>query len=50
VGAFVESYGFSNTDELMLPGRVAEGHGPQMPNPKYTYVTKVAKPVLPESR
>lgn len=43
----VESYGFSHADALLLLGQVAEARCAQVVNPKYTYVTKIAKRYLP---
>jgi len=42
-----ESYGFTDADALLLLGQVAEARCAQVVNPKYTYVTKVAKRFLP---
>jgi acetamidase/formamidase len=42
-----ESYGFEPADALLLLGQVAEARCAQMVNPKYTYVTKIAKRYLP---
>ena len=46
----VDSYGFTDADALLLLGQVAEARCTQMVNPEYTYVTKIAKRFLPESR
>jgi acetamidase/formamidase len=46
----VESYGFTDAGALLLLGQVAEARCAQMVNPKYTYVTKIAKRFLPERR
>jgi acetamidase/formamidase len=46
----MESYGFTDADALLLLGQVAEARCAQMVNPKYTYVTKIAKRFLPEAR
>jgi len=42
-----EDYGFTDADALMLLGQVAEARCTQLVNPKYTYVTKIAKRYLP---
>ena len=42
-----EDYGFTDPDALMLLGQVAEARCTQVVNPKYTYVTKIAKRYLP---
>jgi amidase len=42
-----EDYGFSEADALLLLGQVAEARCAQVVNPKYTYVTKIAKRYLP---
>lgn len=42
-----EDYEFTNADALLLLGQVAEARCSQMVNPKYTYVTKIAKRYLP---
>jgi len=39
-------YGFSEADALLLLGQVAEARCAQVVNPKYTYVTKIAKRYL----
>jgi acetamidase/formamidase len=44
-----ESYGFADADALLLLGQVAEARCAQVVNPKYTYVTKVAKRYLPSA-
>lgn len=41
-----DDYGFSEPDALMLLGQVAEARCTQMVNPKYTYLTKIAKRFL----
>jgi amidase len=46
----VESYGFTDADALLLLGQVAVARCAQMVNPKYTYVTKIAKRYLPGGR
>jgi amidase len=43
-----EAYGFSDADALLLLGQVAEARCAQVVNPKYTYVTKIAKRYLPQ--
>jgi acetamidase/formamidase len=40
-------YGFTDASALLLLGQVAEARCAQMVNPKYTYVTKIAKRFLP---
>jgi acetamidase/formamidase len=40
-------YGFTDADALLLLGQVAEARCAQVVNPKYTYVTKIAKRYLP---
>jgi len=45
-----ESYGFTDADALLLLGQVAEARCAQVVNPKYTYVTKIAKRYLPARR
>jgi acetamidase/formamidase len=40
-------YGFEAHDAVMLLGQVAEARCAQVVNPKYTYVTKIAKRYLP---
>lgn len=42
-----DDYGFTDPDALMLLGQVAEARCTQVVNPKYTYVTKIAKRYLP---
>jgi len=46
----VESYGFKEPDALLLLGQVAEARCAQLVNPKFTYVTKIAKRYLPPQR
>jgi acetamidase/formamidase len=46
----VEDYGFTDAAALLLLGQVAEARCTQVVNPKYTYVTKIAKRVLPAGR
>ena len=43
-----ESYGFQEAAALLLLGQVAEARCAQVVNPKYTYVTKIAKKYLPK--
>jgi acetamidase/formamidase len=43
----VSDYGFTDGSALLLLGQVAEARCAQMVNPKYTYVTKIAKRFLP---
>ena len=43
----VQDYGFTQVDALLLLGQVAEARCTQVVNPKYTYVTKIAKRFLP---
>jgi amidase len=43
-----EDYGFKEPDALLLLGQVAEARCAQVVNPKYTYVTKIAKRYLPK--
>jgi amidase len=45
-----EDYGFSRAEAYMFLGSVAEARCTQMVNPKYTYVCKVAKSLLPKRR
>jgi acetamidase/formamidase len=47
IGWMAEDYGFTAPDALMLLGQVAEARCTQVVNPKYTYVTKIAKRYLP---
>lgn len=42
----VQAHGFAAPDALLLLGQVAEARCTQMVNPKYTYVTKIAKRFL----
>ncbi|MEA2156635.1 MAG: hypothetical protein QOE11_2775 [Solirubrobacteraceae bacterium] len=42
----VEGYDFTDASALLLLGQVAEARCTQMVNPKYTYVTKIAKRFL----
>jgi amidase len=46
VGWMVSDYGFEPHDAVLLLGQVAEARCTQLVNPKYTYVTKVAKRYL----
>ena len=48
IGWMVESYGFTDADALLLLGQVAEARCAQVVNPKYSYVTKIAKRYLPK--
>ncbi len=43
----VSDHGFTDASALLLLGQVAEARCAQMVNPKYTYVTKIAKRFLP---
>jgi acetamidase/formamidase len=43
----VDEYGFPELEAYMLLGAVAEARCTQMGNPKFTYVCKVAKSLLP---
>jgi acetamidase/formamidase len=42
----IEDYGFADAEALLLLGQVAEARCTQVVNPKYTYVTKIAKRYL----
>ena len=42
-----DDYGFTEASALLLLGQVAEARCAQVVNPKYTYVTKIAKRFLP---
>lgn len=42
----VDDYGFSEPDAVLLLGQVAEARCTQLANPKYTYVTKIARRYL----
>lgn len=42
-----DDYGFSEPDAVLLLGQVAEARCTQLANPKYTYITKIAKRFLP---
>jgi amidase len=42
----VSDYGFAEHDAILLLGQVAEARCTQLANPKYTYVTKIAKRYL----
>jgi amidase len=46
VGWMVEDYGFTAAEAVLLLGQVAEARCAQVVNPKYTYVTKIAKRYL----
>ena len=43
----VDDHGFTPHDAVLLLGQVAEARCTQLANPKYTYVTKIAKRYLP---
>jgi amidase len=42
-----DDYGFTEAGAVLLLGQVAEARCTQLANPKYTYVTKIAKRFLP---
>lgn len=46
VNWMVDDYGFSTEGAVLLLGQVAEARCTQLANPKYTYITKVAKRYL----
>ena len=46
VNWMVDDYGFSSEGAVLLLGQVAEARCTQLANPKYTYVTKIAKRFL----
>jgi acetamidase/formamidase len=46
VNWMADDYGFSGPDAVLLLGQVAEARCTQLANPKYTYVTKIAKRYL----
>src|ERR1700730_5679768 len=46
VGWMAEDYGFTGAEAVLLLGQVAEARCAQVVNPKYTYVTKIAKRYL----
>jgi acetamidase/formamidase len=41
-----DDYGFKEPDAVLLLGQVAEARCTQLANPKYTYITKIAKRFL----
>ena len=46
VNWMVDDYGFSPEGAVLLLGQVAEARCTQLANPKYTYITKIAKGYL----
>lgn len=46
VNWMVDDYGFSTEGAVLLLGQVAEARCTQLANPKYTYITKIAKRYL----
>jgi acetamidase/formamidase len=45
-----QDYGFSRADAYMLLGSIAEARCTQMVNPKFTYICKVRKELLPRRK
>ena len=43
---WVDDYGLTSEDAVLLLGRVAEARCTQLANPKYTYIAKIRKECL----